>query len=118
MGDELIRRETIMSRVLIIAEGQTEEKFLKEIVFPYFYEKELFSIDVTILPSKTMASGKRHKGGHITSRKILNYAKKLLFSGNVTTFLDYYGIDENFIGYQESLYKKDISDKKECIEKT
>ena len=96
-----------MSRVLIIAEGQTEEKFLKEIVFPYFHKKELYDINVTILPTKTMASGKRHKGGNVTSGKILNYTRKLLASAHVTTFLDYYGIDEKFLGYE----KKGISGK-------
>jgi hypothetical protein len=105
-----------MSRLLIIAEGQTEEKFLKEIVFPYFYDKGLYDISVSILPSKTTASGKRHKGGFVTSKKILKYANKLLYSGYVTTFLDYYGIDEDFVGYQDSLVLRTIKEKKECLE--
>ncbi len=64
-----------MGRVIVIAEGQTEEKFLKDILFPYFYSKDLFQISVTILPSKTTASGKRHKGGFITSNKIIKYGR-------------------------------------------
>ena len=105
-----------MGRVLIIAEGQTEEKFLKNIVFPYFYNKELFNIDVTILPSKITASGKRFKGGDVKSEKIITYAKKLISSAYVTTFIDYYGINENFIGYQKSLKCPRIEDKKNCLE--
>lgn len=105
-----------MGRVLIIAEGQTEEKFLKNIVFPYFYSKSLYEIDVSILPTKITASGKRHKGGGVTSDKILNYSKKLLKSASVTTFIDYYGIDEEFLGYKESLVLKTIEEKKKSIE--
>ena len=105
-----------MGRVLIIAEGQTEEKFLKSIVFPYFYNKGLYSISVSILPSKIMASGQRYKGGNITTNKVVDYAKRLIHSGSVTTFFDYYGINEEFVGYKESLSCRTIKEKKECIE--
>ena len=50
-----------MARVIIIAEGQTEEKFVKSLIFPYFHNKNLFDISVSILPSKVTASGKRYK---------------------------------------------------------
>ena len=106
-----------MARVIIIAEGQTEEKFVKSLIFPYFHNKKLFDISVSILPSKVTASGKRYKGGNIKSDKVINYAKTLLHSASVTTFIDYYGINPEFIGYQDSLSLPSISEKKECIEK-
>jgi len=107
-----------MGRVIIIAEGQTEEKFVKEIMTPYFHRKGVYGgLEVMIIPTKTTASGKRHKGGDITSDKVIEWSKKLLRSkATVTTFLDYYGIDSNFIGYKESLLKNNILEKKECIE--
>lgn len=106
-----------MARVIIIAEGTTEEKFCKEIIFPYFYNKELYDIAVSILPSKITASGKRYKGGDIKSDKILKFAKQYLNSASVTTFIDYYGINPEFLGYQDSLALTSIVEKKECIEK-
>lgn len=48
-----------MARVIIIAEGPTEEKFCKDIMFPYFYNKGLYDIRVSILPSKITAPSKR-----------------------------------------------------------
>ena len=105
-----------MARVIIIAEGPTEEKFCKSILFPYFYNKNLFDISVSILPSKITASGKRFKGGNIKSDKVLKFAKQYLNSASVTTFIDYYGINPEFIGYQDSLSLTTISEKKECIE--
>ena len=106
-----------MARVIIIAEGQTEEKFVKSLIFPYFHNKKLFDISVSILPSKVTASGKRYKGGNIKSDKILKFSKQYLNSASVTTFIDYYGINPEFIGYQDSLSLTSISEKKECIEK-
>lgn len=46
-----------MARVIIIAEGPTEEKFCRT-MFPYFYDKQLYDISVSILPSKVTASEK------------------------------------------------------------
>lgn len=106
-----------MARVIIIAEGPTEEKFCKDIMFPYFYNKGLYDIRVSILPSKITASGKRYKGGDIKSDKILKFAKQYLSSASVTTFIDYYGINEEFLGYQESLSLPTIGEKKGSIEK-
>ena len=106
-----------MASVIIIAEGPTEEKFCKDIMFPYFYDKQLYDISVSILPSKVTASGKRYKGGNIKSDKILKFSKQYLNSASVTTFIDYYGINPEFIGYQDSLSLTSISEKKECIEK-
>jgi hypothetical protein len=40
----------------------------------------------------------------------------LLKSASVTTFIDYYGIDEDFLGYKESLVLKTIEEKKKSIE--
>lgn len=106
-----------MKKLLIIAEGQTEEKFIKELIIPYFNAKKIYNVDVTILPNKTLASGVRFKGGAVTFKNVTTYAKKLLQSGYVTTLLDYYGIDKNFDGYEESKKTSNIKDKKETLEK-
>lgn len=106
-----------MKKLLIIAEGQTEEKFIKSLIIPYFHAKEIYNIDVTILPNKTLASGERFKGGAVTFKNVTTYAKKLLHSGYVTTLFDYYGIDKNFNGYEESKRFPSIKQKKEALEK-
>lgn len=109
-----------MKRVLIIAEGQTEERFIKTILIPYFEKKGIYSIGVSILPNKILANSSRNKGGDISFKKVADYAKRLLNSGCfVTTLIDYYGIDIDFKGYKES--KKvpcfDIKSKKELLER-
>ncbi|MGL5648760.1 MAG: DUF4276 family protein [Clostridium sp.] len=108
-----------MGRVLIVVEGQTEEKFVKDIMIPYFHSKEIYGdLRVTILPSSILNNGKRHKGGVIKFESVVGYVKRLINSADyVTTLLDYYGIDREFRGYKESLQKSDIKEKKELIEK-
>lgn len=69
-----------------------------------------------IIENKRLANGKKFKGGNITFKKVVDESKKLLNSGYVTTLIDYYGIDENFKGYSESIDKKEIEDKKLSLE--
>lgn len=119
MGNEFIRGETLMERVLIVAEGQTEERFIKMILIPYFQKKGIYNINVSILPNKILADSSRNKGGDISFKKVADYVKRLLGSNNfVTTLIDYYGIDKDFKGYKESLEipSLDIKSKKELLE--
>lgn len=109
-----------MDKVLIIAEGQTEERFIKMILIPYFQKKGIYNINVSILPNKILADSSRNKGGDISFEKVTNYVKRLLGSNSfVTTLIDYYGIDKDFKGYKESLdiSELDIKNKKELLEK-
>jgi len=82
-----------MKRCLILVEGQTEERFVKDVLCPAFERREIYVLP-TILTTKIVKSGANFKGG------VTNYAKlkldltKLLQDSKavVTTMIDYYGL--------------------------
>ncbi|MDB6054841.1 MAG: hypothetical protein JWN25_2364 [Verrucomicrobiales bacterium] len=87
-------------RVLILVEGQTEERFVKDVLGPSFFTKEIF-FQATILMTKRVKDGTRFKGGVTNFAKFENDARRLLESAGdalVTTMLDYYGLPSDFPG--------------------
>jgi len=87
-------------RVLILVEGQTEERFVKDVLGPAFLARQLF-ITPTLLVTKRVKNGPDFKGGVTTFGKFQNDAKRLLSipgGALVTTLLDYYGLPEDFPG--------------------
>lgn len=105
-----------MKRVAILVEGQTEERFVKEVLYHHFLNKNI-SVEPIIITSSRKANGMKYKGGDVKFDKVINEIKKLLTSyETVSTLLDYYGINEDFKGYTESLSKRTIGEKKETLE--
>jgi hypothetical protein len=89
-----------MERVLVLAEGQTEERFIKDVLCPHFWG---FEIDVIpkIAITKRVKSGPNFKGGITDYQKVANDLGRLLGDTDataVTTFIDYYGLPSNFPG--------------------
>ena len=87
-------------RVLILVEGQTEERFVKDVLGPAFFAKELF-FHPTILVTKRVKDGPNFKGGVTNFAKFESDARRLLESagdGLVTTLLDYYRLPADFPG--------------------
>lgn len=87
-------------RVLILVEGQTEERFVKDVLAPAFYERELF-FHATILVTKRVKDGPNFKGGVTNFAKFRNDAQRLLNSAGdalVTMMLDYYRLPADFPG--------------------
>ena len=87
-------------RVLILVEGQTEERFVKDVLRPFFYDRRLFIIP-TILVTKRVKDGPNFKGGVTNFAKFKNDAQRLLSSAGgalVTTMLDYYRLPLDFPG--------------------
>jgi hypothetical protein len=87
-------------RVLILVEGQTEERFVKDVLGPAFWEKELF-FQPTILVTKRVKAGPNFKGGVTSFARFQNDARRLLGSAGgalVTTMLDYYALPLTFPG--------------------
>lgn len=88
-----------MKRVLISVEGQTEETFVRQVLTPYFHNKQI-DIRPTLVVTKKIKDGPNFKGGITTYEKVRNDILRL-FSGNpdlVTTFYDFYGLPDNFPG--------------------
>jgi hypothetical protein len=87
-------------RALILVEGQTEERFVKDVLVPAFWPHELF-FSVTILVTKRVKDGPNFKGGVTNFAKFRNDAERLLNSAGgalVTTMLDYYRLPQDFPG--------------------
>ncbi len=87
-------------RVLILVEGQTEERFVKDVLGPAFFDQELF-FHATILVTKRVKDGPNFKGGVTNFAKFKNDAQRLLNSAGgalVTTMLDYYRLPLDFPG--------------------
>lgn len=89
-------------RVLILVEGQTEERFVKDVLGPAFFDRELF-FHATILITKRVKDGPNFKGGVTNFAKFRNDAQRLLDSAGgalVTTMLDYYRLPRDFPGME------------------
>jgi len=90
-------------RVLILVEGQTEERFVKDVLSPEFWSKELYFYP-TILVTKRVKDGPNFKGGVTNFAKFENDALRLLNSAGdalVTTLLDYYRLPVDFPGMDD-----------------
>ena len=89
-----------MDRVLILVEGQTEERFIKSILQPHL---SAFGVHVEpkIVTTKRVKSGPDFKGGITNFGKVENDIRLLLGDTNaalITTMLDYYGLPSDFPG--------------------
>jgi hypothetical protein len=89
-----------MKRVLVLVEGQTEERFMKDVLCPHLWGRE---IDVTpkIATTKRVKRGPDFKGGITDYQKVENDVRRLLSDTDaaaVTTFIDYYGLPSDFPG--------------------
>src|SRR4051794_40884440 len=87
-------------RVLILVEGQTEERFVKDVLGPALFVRELF-FHATILVTKRVKDGPNFKGGVTNFARFKNDAQRLLNSAGgalVTTMLDYYRLPLDFPG--------------------
>jgi hypothetical protein len=87
-------------RALILVEGQTEERFVKDVLGPSFWDRELF-FSATILVTKRVKDGPNFKGGVTNFAKFRNDTQRLLNSAGgalVTTMLDYYRLPSDFPG--------------------
>ena len=86
-------------RLYILCEGQTEDRFIKEILWPYLQNSNIFVTPI-ICETKRMA-GKKYKGGVSKYSKIRSELE-ILCKGDptafVTTMFDYYKLPSNTPG--------------------
>jgi len=89
-----------MKRVLILAEGQTEERFVKDILQPHLLVLGI-AIQPKIATTKRVKSGPDFKGGITDFKKVEDDLRRLLGDTGatmVTTLLDFYGFPKDFPG--------------------
>lgn len=88
-----------MKNIYIYCEGQTEESFVNEILYPYFINIGLFVTPI-ICTTKRVGT-KKYKGG-VGDYNTVKKELKMLCRGHknelVTTMFDYYGMPENTPG--------------------
>lgn len=90
-----------MRKVLILAEGQTEEQFIKKVLLKYFAQKGICLVPI-IIKTKEVKTGPNFKGGFNSYRQAKSDLLKLLGDSSadiVTTMLDYYGLPSDFPSY-------------------
>ncbi len=87
-----------MTRLLILAEGDTEELFVREILAPHLAKFGVYATATGVV-SKRLANGKKITGGNRWSN-VRNSLIPLLQDSAawVTTMLDYYGLPDDFPG--------------------
>ncbi len=89
-----------MKRIYVLAEGQTEETFLRDVLGPHLLPFEI-SLNPVIVSTKRMKSGLKFKGGISHFKQIQNDLRLLLRDSSVaavSTMLDYYGLPLDFPG--------------------
>lgn len=89
-----------MKRVLILVEGQTEERFVKNVLRHTLWAKAI-DIIPKIITTKRVKKGPDFKGGITEYQKVKNDLRRLLGDTAVvfvTTFIDYYGLPPDFPG--------------------
>ena len=96
-----------MKRVIVYCEGPTEETFVKRLLSPLFYSKEIF-----LMPSSCNGVSKYS----IIKRDLSNICKNDP-NAIITTMLDYYGLPSETPGL-EKVYKGDIYNQVNCVEES
>ena len=88
-----------MQRLLILAEGQTEENFIKNVLAPYLRNLNIY-VYVSIVRTKEPPAGKPFRGGLLNYEKVRKDIFRLLDDTDalVTTMFDLYGLPGNFPG--------------------
>jgi Domain of unknown function (DUF4276) len=88
-----------MSRVLILAEGQTEERFIKDVLAPHLAALNVY-VRASVVRTKEPPAGSPFKGGLLNYGKVEKDVFRLLDDTNaiVTTMLDLYGLPKDFPG--------------------
>ena len=89
-----------MKRVLILVEGQTEERFVKDVLSPRLWRRNVDPVP-KIAITKRIKSGSDFKGGITDYGKVTRDLYRLLGDTGieaVTTMIDYYGLPSGFPG--------------------
>lgn len=98
-----------MTRLLMLVEGQSEEVFVKRTLAPYLAERRVYVQPPIVLWTKRLDSGGGFRGGVSDWNQIRRSLDPLTRDSDawVTTLLDFYGLPEDFPGYQAAIQPGD-----------
>ncbi|MBW2187282.1 MAG: DUF4276 family protein [Deltaproteobacteria bacterium] len=102
-----------MVEVVVFAEGQTEEKFIKQVVAPSVRHLEVFVKPQMLNTSKTS------KGGAISLDRLKFNARNTLRQNShlvLSTFLDLYALDTDFPAFEEAKNMVNVYKRVKCLE--
>lgn len=102
----------------VLCEGQTEQGFVEAVLKPYLINHGIIAVKSVLLDTNKK---KGTKGGITNYQKVKNDLYRLMrsntdneYAENIfTTMFDFYGLPNDFPGYQENVSK---SDKYECVQ--
>lgn len=83
-------------RLGISVEGQTEERFVKDLLAPHLAMLQIFATPVIVTTSRS-AGGRKAKGGGINVSRVTHELRRLLngySNGFVTSLYDFYGFED------------------------
>lgn len=109
-----------MKTIYVYCEGQTEESFIKKLLYPYFLRQQLFLMPIICSTKRTPTI--KFKGGVSDYSKIRKELRMICSQHKnelVTTMFDFYGLPDNTPGLNQKLsdpYEK-ISAVEQEIEK-
>jgi len=89
-----------VKRVLVLVEGQREERFIKDTLCPYLWTLEIDAVP-KVAVTKRIKRGPDFKGGITDYQKVENDLRRLLGDTGVaavTSLIDYYALPEDFPG--------------------
>ncbi len=107
-----------LKKVLILAEGQTEETFIKRVLNPYWQSKDIYAVP-KIITTKKLLRGNEFKGGIVEYDKLRPQIFRLLNDTSATiisTFIDYYGLPDSFPG-KNTLAGQTVYERVEYLER-
>ena len=84
-----------MTDVIVVCEGQTEEAFVRRVLYPGLSPRSVF------VQPRLIATSRQARGGALNPQRVLLYLRKTLRERRdtyVTTFFDLYGLPADFPG--------------------
>ena len=96
-----------MTDVIVVCEGQTEEAFMKGVLYPVLSTRNVF------VEPRLIATSRQAKGGALNHQRVLRYLRNTLRERRdayVTTFFDLYGLPSDFPGQPENVAQTDPLD--------
>ena len=102
-----------MTKVIIACEGQTEEAFVKRLLYDEFWPKGVF-----VLP-RLIPTSPRGKGGALKRQRVFRFIRRALLEQNdtyVTTFFDLFALPKDFPGLRDISATTDPLDRATIIE--
>jgi hypothetical protein len=100
-----------MKKIYVLVEGQTESKFVNELLNLYLNPCQIYLTPV-IVHTRTVRNASDYKGGVSSYPKVKNDLKKLFRDSSVdifTTMFDYYKLPHDFPGYNNLPCSSDYS---------